>query len=79
MENTNVLACYASTCQQDGIVTIVEPEILPVGDHDLKCCQYITEKVLSVVYKALSYHYIYLEGTLLKFNMVTTDLYPEIF
>lgn len=50
---------------------IVEPEILPDGDHDLKRCQYVTEKVLAAVYKALSDHHIYLEGTLLKPNMVT--------
>jgi len=49
----------------------VEPEILPDGDHDLKRCQYVTEKVLAAVYKALSDHHIYLEGTLLKPNMVT--------
>ncbi|XP_011803568.1 PREDICTED: fructose-bisphosphate aldolase A isoform X2 [Colobus angolensis palliatus] len=71
MENANVLARYASICQQNGIVPIVEPEILPVGDHDLKRCQYVTEKVLAAVYKALSDHHIYLEGTLLKPNMVT--------
>ncbi|XP_072099088.1 fructose-bisphosphate aldolase C-like [Mobula birostris] len=71
MENANVLARYASICQQNGIVPIVEPEILPDGDHDLKRCQYVTEKVLGAVYKALSDHHIYLEGTLLKPNMVT--------
>lgn len=49
----------------------MEPEILPDGDHDLKRCQYITEKVLAAVYKALSDHHVYLEGTLLKPNMVT--------
>ncbi|XP_038670676.1 fructose-bisphosphate aldolase C-B [Scyliorhinus canicula] len=70
-ENANVLARYASICQQNGIVPIVEPEILPDGDHDLKRCQYVTEKVLGAVYKALSDHHIYLEGTLLKPNMVT--------
>ena len=32
-------------CLQNGIVPIVEPEILPDGDHDLKRCQYVTEKV----------------------------------
>ncbi|XP_014749512.1 PREDICTED: fructose-bisphosphate aldolase A-like, partial [Sturnus vulgaris] len=32
-------------CPQNGIVPIVEPEILPDGDHDLKTCQYVTEKV----------------------------------
>ncbi|XP_063038715.1 fructose-bisphosphate aldolase A-like [Melospiza melodia melodia] len=71
MENTNMLARYASICQQNGIVPIVEPEILPDGDHDLKTCQYVTEKVLAAVYKALSDHHVYLEGTLLKPNMVT--------
>lgn len=71
MENANVLARYASICQQNCIVPIVEPEILPDGDHDLKRCQYVTEKVLAAVYKALSDHHIYLEGTLLKPNMVT--------
>uniref|UniRef100_A0A8V5GUQ8 Fructose-bisphosphate aldolase n=1 Tax=Melopsittacus undulatus TaxID=13146 RepID=A0A8V5GUQ8_MELUD len=71
MENANVLARYASICQQNGIVPIVEPEILPDGDHDLKQCQYVTEKVLAAVYKALSDHHVYLEGTLLKPNMVT--------
>lgn len=30
---------------QHGIVPIIEPEILPDGDHDLKRSQYITEKV----------------------------------
>ncbi|EMP24433.1 Serine/threonine-protein phosphatase 4 catalytic subunit B [Chelonia mydas] len=44
LENANVLARYASICQQNGIVPIVEPEILPDGDHDLKRCQYVTEK-----------------------------------
>ncbi|XP_048838263.1 fructose-bisphosphate aldolase C-A [Brienomyrus brachyistius] len=70
-ENANVLARYASICQQHGIVPIVEPEILPDGDHDLKRSQYVTEKVLTAMYKALSDHHVYLEGTLLKPNMVT--------
>lgn len=70
-ENANVLARYASICQQHGIVPIVEPEILPDGEHDLERCQYVTEKVLAACYKALSDHHVYLEGTLLKPNMVT--------
>lgn len=37
--------CYPSLTLQNGIVPIVEPEILPDGDHDLKRCQYVTEKV----------------------------------
>ncbi|CAF2439781.1 unnamed protein product [Rotaria sp. Silwood2] len=70
-ETANVLARYASICQQNGLVPIVEPEILPEGDHDLDTCQRVTEKVLAATYKALSEHHIFLEGTLLKPNMVT--------
>lgn len=36
---------YLVLTSQNGIVPIVEPEILPDGDHDLKRCQYVTEKV----------------------------------
>ncbi|XP_015593163.1 fructose-bisphosphate aldolase [Cephus cinctus] len=71
LENANVLARYASICQSARIVPIVEPEILPDGDHDLARCQQVTEEVLAAVYKALSDHNVYLEGTLLKPNMVT--------
>merc|ERR1712121_212393 len=71
VENANVLARYASICQMNGLVPIVEPEILPDGDHDLDRCQKVTETVLSFVYKALNDHHVFLEGTLLKPNMVT--------
>jgi len=71
LENANVLARYATECQKNGIVPIVEPEILPDGEHDLVTCQKVTEKVLAAVYKALSDHNVFLEGTLLKPNMVT--------
>jgi len=71
LENANVLARYASICQAAGIVPIVEPEVLCDGDHSLDRCQKVTETVLAAVYKALSDHHVYLEGTLLKPNMVT--------
>merc|ERR1719334_3144972 len=71
LENANVLARYASICQQNGLVPIVEPEVLPDGDHDLETCQKVTEQVLAFTYKALADHNVFLEGTLLKPNMVT--------
>lgn len=71
LENANVLARYASICQQNGLVPIVEPEILQDGDHDLERCQKVTELTLAYVYKALADHHVFLEGTLLKPNMVT--------
>ncbi|KAK3738902.1 hypothetical protein RRG08_006470 [Elysia crispata] len=70
-ENANVLARYASICQQAGLVPIVEPEVLPDGDHDLETSRRVTEEVLAFQYKALADHHVYLEGTLLKPNMVT--------
>ena len=54
---------YASICQSAGLVPIVEPEILPDGDHDLITCEAATERVLSYVYRALNEHNVYLEGT----------------
>jgi len=71
IENANVLARYATICQQNGLVPIVEPEVLPDGDHDLETAQRVTEEVLAFQYKALADHHVFLEGTLLKPNMVT--------
>ena len=78
-ENANVLARYATICQQNGLVPIVEPEILCDGDHSLERCQQVTEAVLSAQYKALVDHHVYLEGTLLKPNMVTAGRWNVCF
>ena len=59
---TSFLLRYASICQSAGLVPIVEPEILPDGDHDLATCEAATERVLSYVYRALNEHNVYLEG-----------------
>jgi fructose-bisphosphate aldolase, class I len=64
------LARYASICQINGLVPIVEPEILMDGDHDIEQCCLITDKVISTVYMKLREHNVLLEGTLLKPNMV---------
>lgn len=69
-ENAHGLARYASICQANGLVPIVEPEILMDGSHDLETAVSVAEKVLSAVYKKLLEHHVYLEGTLLKPNMV---------
>ncbi|KAK7275940.1 hypothetical protein RIF29_17067 [Crotalaria pallida] len=70
-ENAYGLARYAVICQENGLVPIVEPEILVDGPHDIKKCAAVTERVLAAVYKALNDHHVLLEGTLLKPNMVT--------
>jgi fructose-bisphosphate aldolase class I len=70
-ENAHGLARYASICQENGLVPIVEPEVLMDGDHSLADCVAATERVLSVVVKHLHDHKVFLEGILLKPNMVT--------
>ncbi|GKU98320.1 hypothetical protein SLEP1_g11339 [Rubroshorea leprosula] len=70
-ENAYGLARYAAICQENGLVPIVEPEILVDGPHDINKCAEVTERVLAACYKALNDHHVMLEGTLLKPNMVT--------
>jgi len=70
-ETAHTLARYAAICQTNGLVPIVEPECLMDGDHSIERCAAVTEKVLACVYKALNDHHVWLEGTLLKPNMVT--------
>ncbi|ESW13355.1 hypothetical protein PHAVU_008G189200 [Phaseolus vulgaris] len=70
-ENAYGLARYAVICQENGLVPIVEPEILVDGSHDIHKCAAVTERVLAACYKALNDHHVLLEGTLLKPNMVT--------
>jgi len=68
--NVDALARYASICQANGLVPIVEPEVLMDGTHSIERSAEVTERVLAAQYKALSAHHVMLEGTLLKPNMV---------
>jgi len=69
-EQTRGLARYASICQENGLVPIVEPEVLMDGPHDIKVSAEVTEKVWQFQFKALADHRVLLEGCLLKPNMV---------
>merc|ERR1712217_321218 len=53
---------------------IVEPEIVPNGSHDIQYCAKMTEKVLTAQFKALALHNVYLEGAVLKPNMVKNGI-----
>ena len=70
MTNANALGRYAALCQEEGIVPIVEPEVLMDGDHDADRCYVITEWVLKTVFEQLYYQKVALEGMVLKPNMV---------
>merc|ERR1719439_409738 len=73
-DTVHTLARYASICQSERLVPIVEPEIVPNGDHDIFYCAKMTEKVLAAQFKALADHHIYLEGCVLKPNMVKSGI-----
>jgi fructose-bisphosphate aldolase class I len=68
--NAQALARYAATCQEEGVVPIVEPEVLMDGAHTLERCAEVTDAVLHEVFVALHRHRVVLEHMLLKPSMV---------
>jgi fructose-bisphosphate aldolase, class I len=72
--NAHALARYAALCQEAGIVPIVEPEVLMDGAHTIERCYEVTERALHFVFDQLRTQRVYLEGMLLKPNMVVPGL-----
>src|SRR6476660_790394 len=68
--NSHALARYAALCQEQGLVPMVEPEVLMDGDHDIGTCYEVTEVVLRSLFDALYQQNVMLEGTILKASMV---------
>jgi fructose-bisphosphate aldolase class I len=68
--NADLLARYAALCQEAEIVPIVEPEVLMDGAHSIERCEAVTSAVLQEVFDRLYAHRVYLEGIVLKPNMV---------
>ena len=72
--NAHALARYAALCQENGLVPIVEPEVLMDYDNDIDTCAAITEWVLKEVFQELYYAQVRLEGIVLKPNMVISGM-----
>ncbi len=68
--NAEMLARYAAACQAEGLVPIVEPEVLMDGSHDIDRHAEVTEAVQHAVFHALHRHHVILELMILKPNMV---------
>jgi len=68
--NAEMLARYAAVCQEQGVVPIVEPEVLIDGDHSMARCAEVTEAVQKEIFHALHRHHVVLEHMILKPNMV---------
>ena len=72
--NAHALARYAALCQEANIVPIIEPEVLMDGTHDIDTCFDITEETLKTVFQELFDQNIFLEGIILKPNMIISAL-----
>ena len=72
--NAQALARYAALCQEEGLVPIVEPEVLMDGEHTLERCRAVTEETLHAVFNQLYEQRVMLEGMILKPNMVLPGL-----
>ena len=70
-ENAHGLARYAVICQENGLVPIIEPEILVDGTHTIDECAAASERVFAGVVKACTDNGVLWEGSLLKPNMIT--------
>jgi fructose-bisphosphate aldolase, class I len=70
--NAHALARYAALCQEQGLVPIVEPEVLMDGAHTIERCEEVTDETLSEVFAQLGRHRVSLEGMILKPNMVVS-------
>jgi fructose-bisphosphate aldolase class I len=72
--NAHALSRYASLCQENGLVPIVEPEVLMEGEHTMARCAEATEQVLCRVFAALAAQGVALEAMILKPNMILPGL-----
>lgn len=72
--NAYVMAQVAALSQEAGIVPIVEPEVMLLGDHSIETCFAVTEWVLSRAFEALYLHRVDLEATLVKASMVLSGV-----
>jgi fructose-bisphosphate aldolase, class I len=68
--NAHALARYAGLCVDEGIVPIVEPEILMDGTHSIDTSEDVTTRTLERVFGALFTQRVPFEQILLKPNMV---------
>lgn len=69
-ENANLLAKYASVCQEQNIVPIVEPEVLMDGGHSIEKCYEVTAHNLDILFKQLRDAGVFIPGIILKTNMI---------
>ena len=68
--NAHALARYSALAQENGMVPIVEPEVLMDGNHSVEDCFQKTSEVIKRCFEELILHKIDLTGIILKPNMI---------
>ena len=68
--NMKALADYAKLVQDNGMVPIVEPEVLMDGPHSIEDCFDATDRSLKSLFAHLEANNVNIKATLLKPNMV---------
>ena len=68
--NAHALARYSALVQENGMVPIVEPEVLMDGDHDAELCLVKTSEVIKKCFEELVLNKVDLSGIILKPNMI---------
>jgi len=68
--NCRDLARYALICQAEGLVPIVEPDLVLKGAHSLEDAVEANSRVLGELVRGLQDYGVHLPGTLLKTNLV---------
>ena len=75
--NMKALADYAKLVQDNGMVPMVEPEVLMDGRHSIDDCYEATERSLQSLFTHLIANEVNIKGTILKPNMVTSGSTAE--
>ncbi len=75
--NAHALARYSALVQENGMVPIVEPEVLMDGKHSAEVCLKKTSEVIKKCFEELILHKVDLSGIILKPNMILSGSLSE--
>jgi fructose-bisphosphate aldolase, class I len=68
--NAHALALYSRLCHEEGVVPVVESDVLMEGAHEPGHCGQVTSAALLVTFAELQDFEVQLDGVVLKTNMV---------
>jgi fructose-bisphosphate aldolase class I len=76
--NAIQMAQYALIAQANGLVPMVEPEVLFPGAHAIEVAEEVTTRTLSMLFRVLKRYRVDLKGLILKSSMVLAgDAHPN--